>query len=36
MPTYKHEWNDKDLYEYFGLTEEEVSIIENEMSQIKL
>ena len=34
MPTYKHKWNDKDLYEYFGLSSEEVSIIENEMSEI--
>ena len=31
---YKHKWNDKDLYEYFGLSSEEVSIIENEMSEI--
>ena len=36
MPTYKHKWNDKDLYKYFGLSSEEVSIIENEIAQIKL
>ena len=27
-PTYKHEWTDKDLYKYFGLTEEEIKEIE--------
>ena len=29
LPTYKKPWNDADLYEYFGLTKEEVEIIEN-------
>ena len=29
MPTYKHKWTDSDLYKYFGLSSEEVSIIEN-------
>ena len=28
MPTYKHEWTDEMLYEYFGLTEEEIEEIE--------
>ena len=33
MPTYTHPWTDEMLYEYFGLNEEEISIIENEMAQ---
>ena len=28
MPTYTHPWTDKDLYEYFGLNEEEIKEIE--------
>ena len=28
MPTYKHPWTDEMLYEYFGLTEEEIREIE--------
>ena len=28
MPTYKHPWTDKDLYEYFELTPEEIKEIE--------
>ena len=28
MPTYKHPWTDEMLYEYFGLTEEEIEEIE--------
>ena len=32
MPTYSHPWTDEMLYEYFGLTPEQVSIIENEIS----
>ena len=31
MPTYEHPWTDKDLYEYFGLTSEEVNEIEQEI-----
>lgn len=31
MPTYKHKWTDKDLYDFFELTPEEVNIIENEI-----
>lgn len=31
LPTYKHEWTDKDLYDFFELTPEEVNIIENEI-----
>ena len=31
MPTYTHQWTDKDLYEYFNLTPEEISIIESEI-----
>lgn len=31
MPTYSHKWTDKDLYEYFNLTEEEINIIEKEI-----
>ena len=29
LPTYSHPWNDKQLYEYFGLDEEEIEEIEN-------
>ena len=28
LPTYKHKWDDKDLYEYFKLTPEEIKEIE--------
>ena len=28
MPTYKHEWTDKMLYQYFDLTQEEIDEIE--------
>ena len=31
MPTYTHPWTDEMLYEYFGLNEEEISIIEKEI-----
>ena len=31
MPTYTHPWTDADLYEFFGLTDEEVNIIEKEI-----
>lgn len=31
MPTYKHPWTDADLYKYFGLTDDEIKIIENEI-----
>ena len=31
MPTYAHSWTDKDLYEYFHLTEDEIAIIEKEV-----
>ena len=31
MPTYTHPWTDKDLYDFFELTPEEVNIIENEI-----
>jgi hypothetical protein len=31
MPTYEHPWTSKDLYEYFGLSPEEVNIIESEI-----
>lgn len=31
MPTYTHPWTDKDLYEYFNLTPEEIAIIESEI-----
>lgn len=31
LPTYKHKWTDKDLYDFFELTPEEVNIIENEI-----
>ena len=33
MPTYKHPWTDADLYKYFGLTEDEIKIIEKEMKK---
>ena len=29
MPTYTHPWTDEDLYDYFGLDEEEIKEIEN-------
>ena len=32
MPTYTHPWTDEMLYEYFGLSPEEISIIENAIS----
>ena len=28
MPTYNHPWTDADLYEYFGLTDDEIKEIE--------
>ena len=31
LPTYKHEWTDEMLYEYFGLVEEEIKEIEQEI-----
>jgi hypothetical protein len=31
LPTYKKQWDDKQLYEYFNLTPEEIKIIEEEM-----
>ena len=31
MPTYKHEWTDEMLYEYFNLTEDEIKEIEQEI-----
>ena len=31
LPTYKTKWTDHQLYEYFGLNEEEIAIIEEEM-----
>lgn len=31
MPTYTHPWTDEMLYEYFGLNDDEISIIENEI-----
>lgn len=31
LPTYEHKWTDADLYEYFGLNEEEIATIEEEM-----
>lgn len=33
MPTYTHPWTDKDLYDFFELTPEEVNIIENEIKE---
>jgi predicted RNA methylase len=32
MPTYKHPWTDEMLYEYFGLTPEEIKDIENALN----
>ena len=32
MPTYTHPWTDEMLYEYFGLNEDEINIIENAIS----
>ena len=34
LDDYTHPWTDKDLYEYFGLTDDEIKEIENEMAQI--
>lgn len=31
LPTYKKQWNDADLYEYFKLNKDEIKIIEEEM-----
>jgi hypothetical protein len=31
MPTYTHPWTDDMLYKYFGLTDDEIKIIENEI-----
>lgn len=31
MNDYTHEWTDKDLYEFFDLTEEEIKEIESEI-----
>ena len=31
LSDYTHPWTDEDLYEYFGLTNDEISIIENEI-----
>ena len=31
LPTYTHPWTDEMLYEYFGLTEDEVNVIEQEI-----
>jgi hypothetical protein len=33
MPTYTHPWDDAALYKYFGLTQEEISLIEEEMKE---
>lgn len=33
MPTYEHPWTDADLYAYFGLTADEIGIIEKEMAK---
>lgn len=33
MPTYTHPWTDADLYAYFGLTPDEIDIIEKEMAK---
>jgi hypothetical protein len=35
LPTYKHPWTDADLYAYFGLTADEIGIIEKEMGKYK-
>lgn len=32
MSTYTHPWTDEMLYEHFGLTEDEIKEIENEIS----
>ena len=32
LPTYTHPWTDEMLYEYFGLTEDEVKEIEQEIN----
>ena len=33
LPTYSHPWTDHQLYEYFGLTPEEIDTIEKEISK---
>ena len=33
LPNYNHAWTDKELYEYFNLTDEEIKIIEDFASQ---
>ena len=33
LPTYKKQWDDKQLYEYFDLTPEEIQTIEDEMKE---
>lgn len=33
MPTYKHPWTDEQLYQYFGLSPEEINIIEKEIKK---
>lgn len=33
MPTYTHPWTDQMLYDYFGLTAEEIKIIEGEINE---
>lgn len=32
MPTYTHPWTDEDLYKYFNFTQDEINMIETEMS----
>ena len=34
LPTYKHEWTDEMLYEYFNLTPEEITTIESEVNEV--
>ena len=34
MPDYTHPWTDKDLYEYFNLTTEEIATIESEVNEV--
>jgi hypothetical protein len=31
---FSHPWDDAALYKYFGLTQEEISLIEEEMKQV--
>lgn len=33
MPIYTHPWTDEDLYKYFNLTQDEINMIETEMSE---